>query len=108
MSSFAPRWVATVRTGHVVSAIALRDYAAWITGAHFEVDRSRIDFKWDGFAASVPCGYPANAGGLDGDIDLSRLESSGRTLETLAKFSSSSFGKQFNCAQQKELWKDTV
>ncbi len=40
---------------HVLNTIALRDYAAWITGAQIGVDYSRIDFKWQGFSPAV-CG----------------------------------------------------
>jgi misacylated tRNA(Ala) deacylase len=38
---------------HVLNTIALRDYKAWITGAQIGTDYSRIDFKWDGFAAAA-------------------------------------------------------
>ena len=38
---------------HVLNTIALRDYAAWITGVQIGVDYSRIDFKWEGFSAAV-------------------------------------------------------
>ena len=40
---------------HVVNTIALRDYAAWITGVQIGVDYSRIDFKWDSYSPAV-CG----------------------------------------------------
>lgn len=40
---------------HILNTVALRDYGAWITGAQIGVDYARIDFKWDGFSASV-CG----------------------------------------------------
>jgi misacylated tRNA(Ala) deacylase len=38
---------------HVLNTIALRDYAAWITGVQIGVDYSRIDFKWEGFSPAV-------------------------------------------------------
>jgi misacylated tRNA(Ala) deacylase len=38
---------------HVLNTIALRDYAAWITGVQIGVDYSRIDFKWAGYAPAV-------------------------------------------------------
>ncbi len=38
---------------HVLNTIALRDYAAWITGVQIGVDYSRIDFKWEGFSAAA-------------------------------------------------------
>jgi misacylated tRNA(Ala) deacylase len=44
---------------HVLNTIALRDYAAWITGVQIGVDYSRIDFKWEGFSAAV-CGEMEN------------------------------------------------
>lgn len=44
---------------HVLNTIALRDYAAWITGVQIGVDYSRIDFKWEGFSAAV-CGDMEN------------------------------------------------
>jgi misacylated tRNA(Ala) deacylase len=44
---------------HVVNTIALRDYAAWITGVQIGVDYSRIDFKWDGYSPAV-CGELEN------------------------------------------------
>jgi len=40
---------------HILNTIALRDYAAWITGVQIGVEYSRIDFKWEGFSAAV-CG----------------------------------------------------
>ena len=40
---------------HLVNTIALRDYGAWITGAQIDVEYARIDFKWEGFSASL-CG----------------------------------------------------
>ena len=44
---------------HVLNTIALRDYAAWITGVQIGVDYSRIDFKWEGYAPAV-CGELEN------------------------------------------------
>ena len=44
---------------HVLNTIALRDYAAWITGVQIGVDYSRIDFKWDGYKPAV-CGELEN------------------------------------------------
>jgi misacylated tRNA(Ala) deacylase len=44
---------------HVLNTIALRDYAAWITGVQIGVDYSRVDFKWEGFAPAV-CGEMEN------------------------------------------------
>ncbi len=44
---------------HVLNTIALRDYAAWITGVQIGVDYSRIDFKWVGFSPAV-CGELEN------------------------------------------------
>ena len=38
---------------HLVNTIALRDYGAWITGAQIDVEYARIDFKWEGFSASL-------------------------------------------------------
>jgi misacylated tRNA(Ala) deacylase len=38
---------------HVLNTIALRDYAAWITGVQIGEDYSRIDFKWEGYSPSV-------------------------------------------------------
>ncbi len=38
---------------HILNTIALRDHAAWITGAQIGTDYSRIDFKWDGFSPSI-------------------------------------------------------
>jgi misacylated tRNA(Ala) deacylase len=38
---------------HVLNTIALRDYAAWITGVQIGMDYSRIDFKWEGFSPAV-------------------------------------------------------
>jgi misacylated tRNA(Ala) deacylase len=38
---------------HVLNTIALRDYAAWITGVQIGQDYSRIDFKWEGFSPAV-------------------------------------------------------
>ncbi len=38
---------------HVLNTIALRDYAAWITGVQIAVDYSRIDFKWEGFSGAL-------------------------------------------------------
>lgn len=38
---------------HLVNTIALRDYGAWITGAQIDVAYARIDFKWEGFSASL-------------------------------------------------------
>ena len=40
---------------HVLNTIALRDYAAWITGVQIGADYSRIDFKWEGYSPAV-CG----------------------------------------------------
>jgi len=44
---------------HVLNTIALRDYAAWITGVQIGLDYSRIDFKWEGFTPVV-CGEVEN------------------------------------------------
>jgi misacylated tRNA(Ala) deacylase len=44
---------------HVLNTIALRDYAAWITGVQIGVDYSRIDFKWEGYSPAV-CGELEN------------------------------------------------
>jgi misacylated tRNA(Ala) deacylase len=38
---------------HLVNTIALRDYGAWITGAQIDTTYARIDFKWEGFSASL-------------------------------------------------------
>ncbi len=38
---------------HVLNTIALRDYGGWITGVRIAVDYSRIDFKIDGFSATL-------------------------------------------------------
>lgn len=38
---------------HLVNTIALRDYGAWITGAHIEESYARIDFKWEGFSPAL-------------------------------------------------------
>jgi misacylated tRNA(Ala) deacylase len=38
---------------HVLNTIALRDYAGWITGVQIGVEYSRIDFKQEGFSASM-------------------------------------------------------
>jgi misacylated tRNA(Ala) deacylase len=38
---------------HVLNTIALRDYAAWITGAQIGTGYSRIDFKIEGFSPAV-------------------------------------------------------
>src|SRR5207344_2346238 len=38
---------------HVVNTIALRDYAAWITGVQIGMDYSRIDFKIEGFSPAL-------------------------------------------------------
>jgi misacylated tRNA(Ala) deacylase len=38
---------------HVLNAIALRDYGAWITGAQIGTEYSRIDFKVDRFSPAV-------------------------------------------------------
>ena len=40
---------------HILNTIALRDHAAWITGAQIGTGYSRIDFRWDGFTP-VLCG----------------------------------------------------
>ena len=44
---------------HVLNTIALRDYAAWITGVQIGVEYSRIDFKWEGYSPAV-CGELEN------------------------------------------------
>jgi misacylated tRNA(Ala) deacylase len=44
---------------HVLNTIALRDYAAWITGVQIGEEYSRIDFKWEGYAPAV-CGKIEN------------------------------------------------
>jgi misacylated tRNA(Ala) deacylase len=38
---------------HLVNTVALRDYGAWITGAQIDVSYARIDFRWEGFSASL-------------------------------------------------------
>lgn len=38
---------------HVLNTIALRDYGGWITGVQIGTDYSRIDFKIEGFSATV-------------------------------------------------------
>ncbi len=44
---------------HVLNTIALQDYGAWITGVQIGVDYSRIDFKWDSFAAALTAAVEA-------------------------------------------------
>jgi misacylated tRNA(Ala) deacylase len=38
---------------HVLNTITLREYGGWITGVQINADHSRIDFKLDGFSASL-------------------------------------------------------
>jgi misacylated tRNA(Ala) deacylase len=38
---------------HVLNTVALRDYGGWITGVQIATEYSRIDFKLDGFSASL-------------------------------------------------------
>jgi misacylated tRNA(Ala) deacylase len=38
---------------HVLNTIALRNYGGWITGVQIAEDYSRIDFKMEGFSASL-------------------------------------------------------
>ncbi|GAB4168444.1 MAG: alanyl-tRNA editing protein [Rhodocyclaceae bacterium] len=38
---------------HVLNAVALRDFGAWITGVQIGTEYSRIDFKLDGFSPAV-------------------------------------------------------
>jgi len=38
---------------HVLNTVALRDYGGWITGVQIGADYSRIDFKIEGFSASL-------------------------------------------------------
>jgi len=38
---------------HVLNTIALRDYAGWITGVQIGAEYSRIDFKLEGFSATM-------------------------------------------------------
>ena len=38
---------------HVLNTIALRDYGGWITGVQIAADYSRIDFRLDGFSATL-------------------------------------------------------
>ena len=49
---------------HILNTIALRDHAAWITGAQIGTDYSRIDFKWDGFSPAVCTEVEAKANAL--------------------------------------------
>ena len=49
---------------HVLNTIALQDYGAWITGVQIGVDYSRIDFKWDGFAAALTAAVEAKVNAI--------------------------------------------